>query len=86
VVSGWGWRWAGWSGPAPGGAGDQQMEPRGRARLREAVASDPSHLDRYQTVEIRHRGLTAAGATAPAHDGRSPELGQVQATGAPRSP
>jgi hypothetical protein len=62
-------RWVDWSSPAPGGAGDRQMGPRGKARFREAVPGDPSHWIDMRRSRSNTEGLTVAGGTAPAHGG-----------------
>jgi hypothetical protein len=54
------------SGPAPGGAGDRQMGPKGRARARNSIReSRPRNRD--WTVEIKRQGSKAAGGAALAH-------------------
>jgi hypothetical protein len=61
------------------------MGPKGRARARSGIRRSGPR-DRDWTVEIKRQGLTAPSDAAPDHNGESLELGQVQASGALRSP
>jgi hypothetical protein len=56
-------------GLAPGGTGDRQMGPRGRARLREVVPGDLSRWIGIRQSRSNFGGLTVVGGAPPAHDG-----------------
>jgi hypothetical protein len=70
------------SGPAPGGAGDRQMGPRGRARSREAISRDLDCWIRDGWFRSGAQGLTAQwSAPLLSAAAGSLEIGQTQPLG-----